>query len=453
MLFAKPIPAIHVEIPERRPSAVEMLMWPQSVVRDNRTWWYSLRLQACVCLFFGSLLPPVFYFFGDLRALIRDESAVNSIVASLIAASGGLIMARKVNGYPGTKQLGSVIPGFASSFGLVSLAILATRVNYSASILLLNFVMTLSVYMLFLIIASRSTPITFYAVPGGSVGRLSDFGIVSVPLVEPVLPEPRGAMIVADLHFDMPAAWERMLARAALSGIPVFHYKQVCEAVAGKVQVEHLSENSLGSLLPNMSYSRVKRTLDVLLALAALPFLAIPFGIVALAIKLDSPGPIFFRQSRLGYRGKIFRMTKFRTMYSTKDDNGGDEEQRALAMTSADDARITKVGGFLRRIRFDELPQVFNILVGDMSWIGPRPEAIPLSEWYEEEIPFYSYRHIIRPGLTGWAQVNQGHVTGLEEIDSKVQFDFYYIKNFSFWLDFLIVFRTISVIASGYGAK
>jgi lipopolysaccharide/colanic/teichoic acid biosynthesis glycosyltransferase len=430
-----------------------MLMSPlAAVVQDNRTWWHSFSLQAIICLTFGTLLPPVLYFFGNLGELAKNAPAMNSIAASLVAASGGLFLSRKVNGYPGVKQLGSAVPGFVLSYGIASLMILATRVNYSFTILFVNFISSLLVYISFMVFAARSTPNIFYAVPGGRIGRLSEFGIGAIPLVEPVLPAHRGAIVVADLHYDMPAVWERMLAQAALEGIPVFHYKQVYEAATGKVQVEHLSENSLGSLLPNMSYVRAKRALDTLLALLLLPILIVPFALVALAIKLDSPGPALFRQERLGYRGKTFHVMKFRTMRC--DNEARDEEdQRIRAMTNENDPRITNVGAFLRRTRIDELPQLFNIISGDMSWIGPRPEAIPLSKWYEQEIPFYSYRHIIRPGLTGWAQVNQGHVTTLRDIHDKLQLDFYYIKNFSYWLDILIVFRTTRVILSGHGAK
>ena len=120
-------------------------------------------------------------------------------------------------------------------------------------------------------------------------------------------------------------------------------------------------------------------------------------------------------------------------------------------LTVEDDERITRVGKFLRRTRLDEIPQVINILRGEMSFIGPRPEALPLSDWYEQELPFYSYRHIVRPGLTGWAQVNQGHVAELEEVSHKLQYDFYYIKNFSAWLDIVIVLRTIRIVLFGFG--
>ena len=126
---------------------------------------------------------------------------------------------------------------------------------------------------------------------------------------------------------------------------------------------------------------------------------------------------------------------------------------RAAAMTADGDARITRVGAFLRRTRIDELPQLINVIRGEMSWIGPRPEAFALATWYEEELPYYSYRHIVRPGLTGWAQVNQGHVSDLPSVHDKLRYDFFYIKHFSLWLDMLILLRTARIVVTGFGAK
>ena len=143
-------------------------------------------------------------------------------------------------------------------------------------------------------------------------------------------------------------------------------------------------------------------------------------------------------------------MYKFRTM---RPDAGEVRTELDSFITQKDDQRITRVGRFLRRTRIDELPQVINILRGQMSWIGPRPEAAKLSEWYVEEIPFYRYRHVVRPGITGWAQVNQGHVAEIAEIKRKLQFDFYYIRNFSLWLDILILVKTIKTVVTGFGSK
>jgi lipopolysaccharide/colanic/teichoic acid biosynthesis glycosyltransferase len=130
-----------------------------------------------------------------------------------------------------------------------------------------------------------------------------------------------------------------------------------------------------------------------------------------------------------------------------------EQDLRVGAQTLDDDPRITRIGHFLRRSRIDELPQIINILKGEMSWIGPRPEAEALSQWYEAELPFYRYRHIVPPGITGWAQVNQGHVFEIDQVMSKLQYDFYYIKNFSPWLDALIAAKTIPTMINGFGSR
>jgi lipopolysaccharide/colanic/teichoic acid biosynthesis glycosyltransferase len=129
------------------------------------------------------------------------------------------------------------------------------------------------------------------------------------------------------------------------------------------------------------------------------------------------------------------------------------EAGRDRFITRENDVRITRIGRWLRRARIDELPQIINILKGEMSWIGPRPEASKLSAWYESEIPFYRYRHVVVPGITGWAQVSQGHVAEIHDVRTKLQYDFYYIRNFSLWLDLLIIAKTIKTMLTGFGSK
>jgi lipopolysaccharide/colanic/teichoic acid biosynthesis glycosyltransferase len=131
----------------------------------------------------------------------------------------------------------------------------------------------------------------------------------------------------------------------------------------------------------------------------------------------------------------------------------GQRDARDRAITRENDDRVTRLGRILRKSRIDELPQLINVLKGEMSLIGPRPEAAVLSAWYEAEIPFYRYRHVVRPGITGWAQVMQGHVAEVEEVRSKLYYDFYYIKNFSLWIDSLIVLRTLATMITGNGAR
>jgi lipopolysaccharide/colanic/teichoic acid biosynthesis glycosyltransferase len=176
----------------------------------------------------------------------------------------------------------------------------------------------------------------------------------------------------------------------------------------------------------------------------ALPLLTV----IGIAIRLDSKGPILFRQSRIGHAGRSITVYKFRTMHCVE---AGDD--RSAAMTKDGDDRVTRVGRVLRTLRIDELPQIFNILKWQMSWIGPRPEAQVLSVWYTSEIPFYRYRHVVKPGISGWAQVNQGHVAEVDEVHRKLQYDFYYIKYFSPWLDVLIFFRTIKTMLTGFGSR
>jgi lipopolysaccharide/colanic/teichoic acid biosynthesis glycosyltransferase len=254
--------------------------------------------------------------------------------------------------------------------------------------------------------------------------------------------------IVADFGAELPAEWEAFLADAALAGRIVYQVKQLSESLTGRVEIEKLSENSFGSLVPAQGYFYLKSVIDCLFALLMLPVVLPLMAIIAIAIRLDSPGPAFFRQKRVGHAGRPITVYKFRTMHSAEA-----EDERTAAMTKHKDGRITTVGYWLRKLRIDELPQIINILKWEMSWIGPRPEAQVLSVWYTSEIPFYRYRHVVKPGISGWAQVNQGHVAEVREVHEKLHYDFYYIKYFSPWLDVLIFFRTIKTILTGFGSR
>lgn len=378
------------------------------------------------------------------------EALRNSVIGSVAAVILGYYGFRRLTHYPGVRASYHILPSFAVSFGLALVVFFFGRLDYSRLHFLASFLLCVIWYYGVYFRLQRQQRLRIGVVPLGEISRLIQVPDVSWTLLSKDMPgdEPFDA-IVADLRFDMPDEWERFLADRALAGTLVMHVKQMEESLTGRVSIEHLSENNLGSLIPGIVYGKVKRVWDLGLAVLTLPFM-IPFlSLVALLIRLDSPGPVLFRQERMGYRGKSFRMFKFRTMR----ESGERGDERTAAMTQADDARITRLGRHLRKYRIDELPQVINILKGEMSWIGPRPEAVPLSLWYEQELPFYRYRHIVRPGITGWAQVKQGHVAQVEDVLWKLQYDFYYIKNFSFWLDLLIVARTLRTILSGFGAR
>lgn len=412
----------------------------------------SLRVQLAACLAIGVALPAVIFYRGNVAAVSGSVLVQNTVLLAALAISVAVVLIRKFGEFPGTVGARYIFPSFAATYSCATVLILLLRAPYSGALLFLTFVASLIVRFLMNAVERRGDNILYYLVPGGNIDRLlKEVPSHSVVLTQPRVPSGANAVLVADLHFDHPAEWERAFAAAALSGIGVYHYKQVWEAQTGKVRIEHLSENGLGSLLPSNPYAKVKRAIDISLTIVALPILLVPLAVVAMVIRLDSPGPVFFRQERIGYRGQSFRVLKFRTMREVPLQDGTDQVHAAI--TRDDDDRITRFGRFLRQTRIDELPQILNILRGEMSWIGPRPEARPLSEWYEREIPFYSYRHIVRPGITGWAQVNQGHVAGISEVHDKLRYDFYYIKNFSMWLDLVVLFRTVLVVVHGIGAK
>jgi lipopolysaccharide/colanic/teichoic acid biosynthesis glycosyltransferase len=379
-------------------------------------------------------------------------SLQNSLGGTLVALTLGYYGFRRLSRYPGVRASFHILPSFAASYGIVLAIFFFARLEYSRLHFLASFGIAVVWHYIVYFKLQRQQRLTIGVVPHGQVKGL--FVIEGIDWVELTTNDPSADLypvIVADLRADIPDEWERFLADRALNGTLVMHVKQIEESLTGRVAIEHLSENTLGSLIPGIIFAKFKRAGDIVTALVALPLFAPFLLLVALLIKLDSPGPVLFFQQRMGYRGQPFLMYKFRTMRQAPA--GGTSDPRIAAMTREGDERVTKIGKLLRHYRIDELPQLLNVLKGEMSWIGPRPEAVPLSLWYEAELPFYRYRHIVRPGITGWAQVKQGHVADVDEVLWKLHYDFYYIKNFSFWLDLLIVARTIRTILSGFGAR
>jgi len=233
-------------------------------------------------------------------------------------------------------------------------------------------------------------------------------------------------------------------------GVLIQDGTEVYEAITGKLPIDSLR---LGWLLfsPGFHVSRAlmmyKRSISVLISLAgsvlSLPLL--PF--IALAIKLTSSGPVLYRQKRVGRGGSVFDCLKFRTMRADAEADSGP------TWAEDNDPRITSVGRFLRLSRLDEIPQLWNVLKGDMSLVGPRPERPEFVDWLKQEIPYYYLRHTIRPGITGWAQISYKYGNTVEDAKEKLRYDLFYIKNMSPGLDLLVLFQTIKIILLGRGAK
>ncbi len=422
-----------------------------SQVRVHRSSGYFAPLAQLAVAVLVCVAGPFIVHVWSLPQHWHEPEAQHTALATLIALTVGFWLHRSVSDLPGTRESSAILPSHLTSFGLAFTAILLLRIDYSRALLISVFGVTVAWFYLVYLVTQRHAILLLGVVQGGRTEQFADLaGVECMPLA--LATDPTGLnAVTADFRFDHSDAWEKRLSDYVLAGIPVYHSKDLWESLTGRADLEHLSENNFGSLGPLAPFQNAKRIVDRLLAVPALVAAAPIMLIAALAIRLDSPGPVLFRQRRMGFRGREFEVIKFRTM--TAERRGANRTQRDDFITREGDARITRVGKWLRRSRIDELPQIFNILRGEMSWIGPRPEASALSEWYEAEIPFYRYRHVVVPGISGWAQVSQGHVAQIDDVRTKLQYDFYYIRNFSVWLDLLIIAKTVRTVLTGFGHK
>ena len=241
----------------------------------------------------------------------------------------------------------------------------------------------------------------------------------------------------------------RELLDCKMTGVRVLDLSSFFERTQGQIRIDSLRASWLiygDGFRQGWGRTLVKRCFD-LVASVALLVLALPVMLVtALLIMLEDRGPVFYRQERVGLNGRVFRVTKFRSM-------GQDAEMDGKPRwATANDDRTTRVGRVIRKLRIDELPQLFNVLAGDMSLVGPRPERPYFVDQLSQEIPFYSVRHCVKPGVTGWAQVRYQYGSSREDAVQKLQYDLYYVKNHTLILDTLVLFETVRVVLTGEGA-
>jgi len=273
------------------------------------------------------------------------------------------------------------------------------------------------------------------------LGLISDLGTIvasnNVNEIVVAMPESRGRMPVAEL-LDL-----------KIRGVAVEDASTLYERITGKVAVDDLRPSWL-IFSPGFGNSPltlfIKRVVEVVLSAAGMVLFFPVMLVVAVLIKLDSKGPVLFAQERVGKNGRIIRILKFRSMAVDA------EEKTGPVWASENDPRITRVGRILRKLRFDELPQFVNVLRGDMSFVGPRPERPHFVAQLEKVIPYYSQRHKVKPGVTGWAQVRYQYSASVEDTIEKLQYDLYYIKNLSIWLDLAIIVQTLKIVLRGRGA-
>jgi sugar transferase (PEP-CTERM system associated) len=277
----------------------------------------------------------------------------------------------------------------------------------------------------------------------GVVGSVDD-----IPALVSQLRIDRVVVSLGDARGRLPM--DRLLEIRLNNGVAFDHLASVYEEYTGKIALENLRPSWLifsSGFRKTRALLAAKRAFDICLALAGLLIGGPVMLLVALAIRLTSHGPVLYHQERVGLNGATFMVHKFRTMRPDA------EAATGPVWSAAQDSRVTPIGGFLRRTRLDELPQLWNVLRGDMSFVGPRPERPTFVAELTEKIPFYGQRHVVKPGITGWAQVRYTYGASIEDAIEKLQYDLYYIKNLSFALDLVIVLDTIKTVVLRRGAR
>lgn len=409
---------------------------------------FSTTTQCILTILF-SVVIPVYVLWDKNFFSAFSNTQLNSIYVTVLCNIAILISLRFLVQFPGNKSLGFIISTVSIWYGLSLLFLFITRINYSVYLIIISYTIVVFYGYIMYFFARRWIIPKIALIPLGRANGLNNIDNVNWYILnKPELPKgKRFNMIVADLHSpELTALWQKFLARCVLNGIPVYNSRQAEESLTGRVKIKHMYENDLGSLMPSPLYSFVKRCIDIALVLMVMPIALPVMFLTAIAVISESKGGALFIQNRVGKGGEEFKLYKFRSMFK-------DSEKDGAKFASKGDLRVTRVGKFIRKTRLDELPQFFNVLKGDMSLIGPRPEQKFFVDKFEQQIPFYSYRHIVRPGISGWAQVTQGYAADVNDTKIKVEYDFYYIKHFSLWLDILIVFKTLKTMLTGFGAR
>lgn len=340
-----------------------------------------------------------------------------------------------------------IMPVLASVYAVIMAIILLLRLDYSREVLIYAFSTNLFWMYFSTVFRDERYKLEFKAIENFDISSLrSRHAKLKIEPLEALDTKLISQGLIVDLHGNLTPDQEKFIADCSIHNIPVFHSEAIKEMVEGKVQTNRLSENAIGSLLPNPIYCQIKRFWESLLIIVSFPITIPIMVITSLIIRLEGGGPAIFTQPRVGQGGKTFNIYKFRSMTVQ-------EFKQPEKFATQEQYRITKVGKIIRKTRIDELPQFFNVLKGEMSLIGPRPEQESFVKKFQQDIPFYTYRHMVKPGITGWAQTVQGYADDVDSTKEKLAHDLYYIKHISFWLDMNIVMKTIKTMLTGFGAK
>jgi len=400
----------------------------------------SLGILACL-----SLITLGTKTFTNLE--LNAPQHINVLFGSLIGYLVSSTTLHRLGGIPGNRPLSYIVPVLIASLLSITAFIIFTRIDYSRTVLLLSLcIVPFVTYAEFKLRQYLQTG-RYVVIPFGfykELIRLNPTKFYTIKKPSFVARDTIG--IIVDSNEQLPANWQQFIAAELSKGTLVVDSVAAYESISGKSPLDHYGELAGHELLPSQTYLTAKRLLESSLVLISAPVILPLIGIVAIAVKTESRGPAFFVQRRVGKGGRAFNMYKIRSMRTNSEENGAQ-------FAGEDDPRITRIGRFIRKMRIDELPQFLNILKGDMALIGPRPEQAAFVQEFEKVIPLYSFRHIVRPGITGWAQVTHGYAADEDGTREKLAHDFYYVKNLSIWLELDIIFKTIKTMITGFGAR
>jgi lipopolysaccharide/colanic/teichoic acid biosynthesis glycosyltransferase len=260
-------------------------------------------------------------------------------------------------------------------------------------------------------------------------------------------PLPAQTTLVVDLRAVLSEEMAQWVSSASIAGTDIRAMAPTYEEHTGRIPMVHLAEGwELSQPVHANGYGPVKRVIDVVLTVLTIPLWLMLAVVIWIAVRVDSPGPVIYHQERVGKDGDLFTLYKFRTMVQDAEINGP-------KFAAEDDPRLTRTGRLLRKTRMDELPQLWNVIKGNLSLVGPRPERPVFVDEYMRTIPFYNNRSLVRPGVTGWAQVNYGYADDEADAIEKLTFDLYYVKYMALGLDFQILGRSIWTVLTGFGAR
>lgn len=344
-------------------------------------------------------------------------------------------------------RLKTAMVSVSINFGMLLLLILSLRLYYSRPLLIASFFASIALVSIFNILAERYQRRRIGIVPQGldeeTVGQI---GPNAVFITSPDEPTWAYDVVLVDWPHVNDPRWMRFATRAILSGCEVHHVAAYVESKQGRVLPEHFETDHAAPPHNSLYVMYYKRILDILFVLALATVAAVIVAVAAGLILLTMGRPILFIQSRMGVDGKPFKMYKLRTMLPAP-------AGAAVTATRTGDPRITPLGHFLRRFRIDELPQFYNIFKGDMSLVGPRPEQPELARAYARMLPVFSNRTMLRPGITGWAQVRGKYAADEKETMHKLAYDLYYLKHASLAMDLSILAHTFKTLLTGNSAR